>query len=228
MKYIKNMREALKDPKKKALTQLGLYAIFFAFVFILVGLSNTVPSDVVVEEYKTPKKNYEDMVSYNYKIIYTSMDRIDVIEGAYYNSTSLFTYNNLRYYYEDYLYVINDNSYALSSIEYNIAKIFNKNLFTIFNELEEVSTTTYKNGMIMTDYKIDSNKIYNYLFDEGSTYSNTTNISITEKENVITSIVLDLTNLGLNLNKIEIEYTNIDNIENLNFNKNNYTYEASL
>ena len=63
MKYVQNIKENLKDPKKKALIQLGLYAIFFAFVFILVGISDEVPSDVV-EEYKTSKENYEDMSRY--------------------------------------------------------------------------------------------------------------------------------------------------------------------
>ena len=178
MNYIKNMREALKDPKKKALTQLGLYAIFFAFVFILVGISKNVPSNQIIDEYKTSKEVYEDMISYDYKVTYTNIDKIDIIEGTYYNNASLFTYNNLKYYYEDSLYAINSDSYSLANIEYNILKIFNNNLYNIFNDLEEVSKTTYKDGMVVTNYTANSNKIYSYLFDAESTYTNNVNINI--------------------------------------------------
>ena len=37
---MKNIIEAFKDPKKRALVQLGAYFIFFAFVFILLNMSN--------------------------------------------------------------------------------------------------------------------------------------------------------------------------------------------
>ena len=33
------------------------------------------------------------------------------------------------------LYVINNDSYILSNIEYDVSKIFNKNLHTIFDNL---------------------------------------------------------------------------------------------
>ena len=41
-------------------------------------------------------------------------------------------------------------------------------------------------------------------------------------------LLIDITNLGLNLNKIEVEYSNLDMIENLEFNIDNYTYKESL
>ena len=37
MKQINNIKEFLSDPKKKSLTQLGLYAIYFIFVFIFLN-----------------------------------------------------------------------------------------------------------------------------------------------------------------------------------------------
>lgn len=227
MKYIKELKEMLKDPKKKALTQLALYAIFFIFVVILLRGADNKPTPII-EEPKTSIEFYEDMKSYHYKVTYTNIDKIDIIDGTYVDNISLFTFNNLKYYYEEDLYIIDNDSYYLSSIEYNITKMFNNNLKNIIEYLEEESKTTYKDGTIVTMYTIDSNRIYNYLFDLESTYDNKCSITLTENENEIHNIVIDLTNLGLNLTKIEVEYSYLDMIKNLELNIDNYTYKESL
>ena len=227
MGYIKNIREALKDPKKKSLTQLGLWLIFFIFVSIILRSADSNDTPIIVEP-KTPMEVYESMNGYTYSITYTSLDKTEFITGTYYNNESIFNFNNQKYYYEDSLYIIDNDSYYLSNIEYNVSKIFNKNLYNIIKELTEESKTTYKDGTIATNYIIDSNKIYNYFYEMESTYTNLVSVSIIEKEDIITNIVLDLTNLGLNLNKIEIEYNNVNNIQSLEFNKENYTYRESL
>lgn len=229
MKYINIIKEFLKDPKKKALTQLGVWAIFFVFVFMFLNSGSDTPVvNTSVDDTKTAIETYSDMKGYTYKVTYTNLDKIDIIEGTFYNNTSLFTFNNIKYYYENSLYIIDNDSYYLGNIEYNISKIFNSNLKTIINELVEESKTTYKDGTIVTNYTIDSNKVYKYLYEVESVYTNNINVSITEKDNIVTNVVFDLTNLGLNLTKIEVEYSNINNIESLEFNKDNYTYKESL
>jgi len=229
MEYIKKIREFLKDPKKRALTQLGLWAIFFVFVFTLLNSGETTNIDIpVIEDPKTPLEVYKDMKGYTYKVTYTNLDKTDIIEGTYYNNMSLFTYNTLKYYYDSSLYVIDNDSYYLTNIEYDITKIFNNNLKKIVDKLEEQSKTTYKDGTITTNYIVLSNDIYNYLYGVENTYTNYVNVNITEKENKITNITIDLSGIDLNLKKIEIEYSNIDNIAGLEFNKENYTYKESL
>lgn len=224
MSYIKKAKEFLKDPKKKALTQLAIYGVFFIFVFILINSSGNRVSTPIVEESKTPIEYYEDMASYDYKVTYTNIDKVDVIEGTYYENTSLFTYNNLKYYYDDLLYVIDNDSYILSNIEYDVSKIFNKNLHTMFDNLNEESKTTYKDGKVITNYTLDSKVIHQYLYNTESTYTNLVNVSITESNEIVTHISIDLINLGLHLNKIEVEYSNINNIESLDV----HTNEANL
>ena len=230
MEYINKIKEFLKDPKKKALTQLGLWFIFFIFVFLILSSGNSSSNTYIpnVENTKTPMETYTEMNGYTYKVTYINIDKVDIIEGTYYNSTSLLTFNNLKYYYENALYVIDNDFYYLSNIEYNIEKIFSKNLSSIINGLEEESKTTYKDGSIVTNYNIDSNKIYDYLFNMPSTYTNLVSISIKQVDNKITKVTIDLTNLGLNLTKIDIEYSNIDNIQSLEFNKNNYIYKENI
>ena len=227
MKHIKELKEMFKNPKKKALAQLGFYAIFFIFVAILLRGADNKPTKII-EEQKSPVEFYEDMKSYNYKVTYTNIDKVDVIDGTYVDNISLFTFNNFKYYYEEDLYIIDNDSYYLMDIEYNISKIFNNNLINIIEDLEEESKTTYKDGTIVTTYTIDSNKVYNYLFELESNYDNKCTIAITENENEIYNIVIDINNLGLNLTKIEVEYSYMNMIEDLEFNIDNYTYKESL
>lgn len=224
MNYIRKTKEFLKDPKKKALTQLGIYGIFFIFVFILINISEGRVNPPIIKETKTPIEYYVDMTSYDYKVTYTNTEKIDIIEGTYYNDETLFNYNNLKYYYKEMLYVINNDSYILSNIEYDVTKVFNKNLNSIFSDLNEESKTTYKDGKVITNYTLDSNIIYTYLYNIESNYTNLVNVSITESNDIITNITFDLVNLGLSLNKIEVEYNNINNIESLNV----YTNEGNL
>lgn len=228
MNYIKALRESLKDPKKRSLTLLGVYFIFFIFVFAFINTAER-PSMVASKpEEKTPFEYYKDMDGYAYKVTYNNLNKIDVIEGNYYNNTSIFNYNNIKYYYEDFLYVIDNDTYYLGNIEYNISKMFSNNLSLILEDLEEESKTIYKDGSIITNYTIDSNIIYNYLFDLESTYDNFVSVSIKGNETEINNIIIDLTNLNLNLTKIEVEYSYLNEITNLEFNKDNYTYKESL
>ena len=229
VEYIKKIKEFLKDPKKKSLTQLGIYIVFFIFVFILLNSSDGIENNEIIEEQvKLPLDIYEDMKGYTYKVVYTNVDKIDIIEGTYYNDKSLFNYNNLKYYYEDSLYVINDYSYTNTVIEYDISKIFSNNFINIINKLEEVSETKYKDGKIEKSYTISSSEIYKYLYDAENIYEGLVNVNITEYDNQIQKIMIDLSSLNINLFKIEIEYSNIDNIEDLEFNKDNYVYEESI
>lgn len=226
MNYIKKIKEFLKDPKKKSLTQLGIYAVFFIFVFALLSSGgNSSSSTIEYEEKKSTFQNYKEMTSYNYKITYTSLDNIDIVEGTYFNNTSLFTLNNNKYYFENEYYLIDNDSYYLYNIQYNVLKLFNVNLYNIFEYLEEESKTTYKDGKIETNYFIDTNKFYNYYYDLEGNYQDKLSIKITEVDNFITKIEINLININDNLNNIEIEYNDINNITSLDFNKDNYTYK---
>ena len=233
MKYIKEVRELLRDPKKKSLTLLGIYFIFFIFVYVVLNASSTsTPTPVIEEEEKevlNTLENYKLMESYNYKITYTGLNKIDIIDGIYYKGNSLFSYNNMKYYLEDFIYIIDNNTYYLANLEYDITKVFNNNLYNILNSASEGLKTSYEGNIEEVNYYIDSNIMYKYLYNiDINTYTNTVGIIVTKKDNIITNITLDLTNLNTNITKIDIEYSNINKIENLEFNKENYTYKENV
>lgn len=225
MNFIKSVKKNLKDPKKKSLTLLGLYFIFFIFVFAVINSAGN--SDYNEEKFisKTALENYKDMSSYQYKFTFLDNGLTNIIDGTYYSDKTLFMYNDKKYFYESgSLYSIDNDSYYLSNIEYNINKLFNSNLYNILDNLQEESKTTYNDGRIKTNYVLDANIFYNYYFDQESNYQTNISIEITEKDNYIINISIDLTSIETNLRKIDIEYSNINNISNLEFNKDNYTY----
>lgn len=226
MNFFRSIKEGLKDPRKKSLTLLGLYAIFFIFVFLVLSSSST-PTKGADTELTSAKDNYKEMTSYTYKITYTDNNLINVIDGTYRLNTSLFTYNTNKYYLEsDLLYFIDTNSYYLTNIEYNVKKLFNNNLSTILDSLQEESITTYNDGRKKTSYILDANIFNNYYFETESNYETNIGIEIIEENNFITHIIIDLTSLNINLTKIDVEYSDINKISSLDFNKENYYLES--
>ena len=229
MNYFNKVKEYLKDPKKKSLTLLGIYVVFFIFVFAITSGSSepqSTSSPIEEKEKVSFLDNYKNMKSYEYKFEFIEDNATKHIQGSYYSNTTLFNYNGLRYFYEnDLLYAIDNDSYYLSNIEYNITKLFNNNFYTILEQSKEDLKTTYNDNTSKINYSMDSNIFYNYIFGVESNYNSLTNLEITLKDNYIINISIDLTNLNLNLNKIQIEYNNINNIKSLEFNKDNYTYK---
>lgn len=229
MNYFNKIKEYLKDPKKKSLTLLGIYALFFIFVFAITSGSSepeSISNYVEQKEEVSFLDNYKNMKGYEYKFEFIEDNATKSIQGSYYSNTTLFNYNGLRYFYEnDLLYVIDNDFYYLSNIEYNITKLFNNSFYTILEQSKEDLKTTYNDNTSKINYSIDSNIFYNYIFGVESNYNSLTNIEITLKDNYIINISIDLTNLNLNLNQIKIEYSNLNNIKSLEFNKDNYTYK---
>lgn len=231
MNYFNKTKEFLKDPKKKSLTLLGIYAIFFVFVFAVTspGKSSEIdPSGSFVEKKEEISflDNYKNMNGYEYKIEFIEDTITKNIEGTYYKDTTLFNFNNLRYFYEnDLLYVIDNDTYSLANIEYNISKLLNNSFYTVLEQAKEDSKTTFNDGTSKIIYTIDSNIINKYFFEIESNYNSLNSIEIIMKDNYITNISIDLNNLNINLNQIKIQYNNINNIKSLEFNKDNYIYK---
>ncbi len=226
MNILRSIKKNLSDPKKRSLTLLIIYILFFIFVFVVLNSSSNSSTNNDAETHTLSIfDNYKNMNSYQYKIIYTTNNTVDIVEGTYYNKTSLLKFNNNRYYLEnDLLYIIDNDYYYLSSIQYNINKLLNTNFYNIISSAKEESSTTFTDGVKKTNYKVNSNEFYNYYFDLDSAYEGSIDISTTSKDNYITNISIDLTNLNIDLTNIQIEYSNINNINSLEFNKENLIY----
>ncbi|MDO4962762.1 MAG: hypothetical protein Q4E75_01495 [bacterium] len=173
----------------------------------------------------TDNTNKNEVVeSYNYKINYKKNNLDNIIEGTYYNGISIFTYNNSKYYYDSTnTYLIFDNYYTKASLEYDITKIFYIKEF--LNNLIIQSTTTYLDNSKQITYLASTNDLMKYLFNDSNNYTTTNEIIVKENNDNIEKITIDLNNLNLELKVIEIEYSNINNITDLKFNMEDYTYK---
>ena len=103
MNYFNKVKEYLKDPKKKSLTLLGIYIVFFIFVFAITSGSSEPQSIKSFEEKEEISflDNYKEMKGYEYKIQFIEDTITRSMEGTYYKDTTLFNYNGLRYFYEN-------------------------------------------------------------------------------------------------------------------------------
>lgn len=161
------LKKFLKDPKKKSLTQLGIYVVFFIFVFIIISMGESNDSKNIVIE---SKKEKDVINNYSYKIDILELGVNNTIVGSYENNLYTFDYNGVIYEYKE-------NSDNLE----NIFEIERYSYFEIEKLIEKSeSETTYK----------DSNKkIYNINLE------NDINISLTiEKDKYINHAILDYNN----------------------------------
>lgn len=205
MEFIRKVREWLKDPKKKALTQLGLYAIFFVFVFILIGMGNNSSTpNYVPEETNKEVTNYE----YIYKI--NNNEIINQITGTLNNNEDIFNYNGLNYEKKEGIVYLNNTPVT---IDFDVDRYKYKNIELLIENAD--SKTTYT----------DSSKVvYNMNIDEYFTLLNEVNncsimdcsiinIPITvEQDNYISHVLIDLSNYYGYKYIIEINYNNINKI----------------
>lgn len=88
--FIKSIREGLKNPKKKAITQLILYVIFFAIVFLLLANAEN-KSDYV--DIAKPK---EKSISYDYIYDINQNNIIDHIMGTSSDENDFYSYDKIK------------------------------------------------------------------------------------------------------------------------------------
>ena len=212
--YYKRFKEFRKDPKKRSISLLIIYGIFFIFVIFYIRSNNYVnntnnnldKNDVVN---KDTVSNYE----YNYEI--NINDEVINIKGVYIDNKELFSLNNEKYYIQDNKVYLNNEevtvNYPVLYLNYNSLKTFIKGL-------QYESKTLYKDKNIKYEYSINNNLISNY-FNEDNINEGMSNIVLYESE-YIDKIEIDLSSYyNVNNYKIIINYNNINNISNSQINE---------
>jgi len=205
MEFIRKVREWLKDPKKKALTQLGLYAVFFIFVFILIGMGgNSSTPDYIKEDTNKEVTNYE----YIYKI--NNNEVINEIVGTLNNSEDTFNYNGLNYVKKEGVIYLNNTPIT---IDFDIDRYKYKNIELLIQNAD--SKTTYTDSkkivynMNVVEYFTLLNEVNNCSVIDCTIIS----VPITvEKDDYISYVSIDLSNYYGHKYIVEINYNNINKI----------------
>ena len=214
--YWKKFKEF--NPKKKSISLLIIYGIFFIFVFIYIKSGNKVTQPVNnninqnINE-STKKDNVVTSYEYNYNIIIN--ENVIELSGVYYNGQNEFKINE-NYPIVDNIIKINDYQIKIDNInklEYNNLKSFLEKYNLKSRKIE------YNDNTIKYEYMIPNNEFSILLNEE----NNTDGKVIIE---VIENKYIEKVNMNLkeyynidNYN-INIEYNNINNIKKIEDNIN--------
>lgn len=189
MQYLEYLKEAWKDPRKKAIIKLGLYIAFFTIMFMIAGLSssNNVP-DIVDSENK--QESYD-----NYSFI-LNLNKQEILNGVFDKDIITYNYSNQIYKLEnELLYQVINNE--LVNINNNHIKLDKLMLNKIDNYVEksiEIYKTNYNDGKEKRGYEININDFSNLYENKEQIGEEKIQISITYLENKIIEIEYDLTN----------------------------------
>lgn len=189
MQYLEILKEAWKDPRKKAIIKLGLYVAFFALMFAIAGIgsSNNVPNVIEQEEKKEIYNNYSFIVSLNNQ---------PIINGVFDNNVITYNYSNQIYKLENGLLyqVINNELVNINNNHIKLDKLMLNKIDNYIEKSTEIYKTNYNDGKEKIGYEININDFSNLYENKEKIGEEKIQISITYLENKIIEIEYDLTN----------------------------------
>ena len=195
--FIKSIREALKNPKKRAITSLVLYLGFFIFVyFIIEGATEKSGNYISPVEDKT--------FNYNYTIEIDENNKKTLIYGIY-SDVKSFNYNNNNYVINNDLIYLN-GVVVDNPIKYNVTDYYYDNIEELIEKSDFIEKTTYKDESTKTTYNIKvKDFFYNTNYECMNNCENNIVISVYESD-YINQVTIDL--MGVNNYKyiIDIKY----------------------
>lgn len=218
VEIIKKIRLGLKNPKTKSLTLLGIYSLFFIFVFVVLNMSknNTLNTSSISENESVDDKTVS---SYEYAININNNNLLTTISGTYSNNEEIFNFNNNKYYVKDDIVYILDNGVKNPvNLDINIKNYRYDKLEEIIKNSKFIEKIVYNDDREKSTYNIDIKKYFELLNQNIDCNIVNCNIvipiTVEAKEN-INKVILDF-NSYFNYNYIvEINYSNINNIKEL-------------
>ncbi len=213
MNFIKKIRENLKDSKKKSLTLLGIYFIFFIVVF---ALFNSAPQNEPIENIEDIEEKEDVVTSYEYTYNISDINNSIEIKGTHKDTKDLFTYNGLKYYKENnILYIYQNNELnEISYLDIDIDNFNYNNIIKIIDSSTFVDETSYSDNSSKINYSINIDDYLSILNIDKTNLE--INIPITvSKSDYIDEIQIDLTNYYKYKSIITIKYDNINKIDDI-------------
>ena len=212
--FFKKFKEFRKDPKKKSISLLIIYGIFFIFVFIYIRSGTPNPQVNNSNQNINITQNQNEITSYEYEYEINKDNNIIKITGTFINNEDVFNVEPDKYLINNYYIYSNEERI----IEFPINKLGYNEINKYVSNIDYNAKTEYKDGQIKYEYII-SNKDFSNYFQEENNIEGNVYITVNKKD-YIDKIEIDLKEYYNTENyKINIEYTNINNISNIE-NKN--------
>ena len=205
MNFFSKVRDNLKDPKKKSLTQLGLYAIFFIFVFIVLNNGgNSQTTDYM------PEENIDTVSSYEYIFKINNNNIINEISGTLKNSEDMFNYNGLNYNKKEGVIYFNNTQ---ATIDFDIDRYKYDKIELLIENSDSKTTYTDSRKVVYNMTAGEYFSLLNEVNNCGVMDCSMINIPITvESDTYINHVIIDLSNYYGYKYNIEINYNNINKI----------------
>lgn len=185
---LQRFKELWADPKTHSIMVLVFWLIFMAALIIFVRL--TTVSSVSPNEVNENKVTSFDTIK-NYEFSYVKDD--NEIHGKVYDDNIVFILNNHRYYYNDGVYLINGDTSTEQTLDLGWLKINSSMLNNLLGGLTGTDINDYTQYVVPLDRFVS---LYEIDTDADLTKAMTYNVllNVYKKDDVISKVVLDLTN----------------------------------
>jgi hypothetical protein len=221
--YIKKIKILYDNKKYRSLVILLFYIVAFAIIISIMQFNAKHP---IKNEELDPFINLDKMTSYAYKYTFTSTKEEDdfTIEGVRYQNQERLTYKTDAYYVIDnVLYsIVSDKLHQINDdlVNIKLSKLNPKDLKTLIESANK-DYSKANDGIVTEQYTLSLIKFLQVYNPLESTIDNSKNVylTVTKNKNNIVSILIDLTNYFQEKNqenKLLIEYTDINKIDNFN------------
>lgn len=227
--FIEKFKELWSIPRYKALIKLGLWLVFFVFVFLYINSFEYVKKDNLNndndENIKTIEK-YKEMNNYNFTLSYKGKENIVLTGKSYLNRVAVMTTDKTYYLEDNKIYSIKDG-FIEQDIDQTFIPLTNFYLRTsdIYNlislgKLEE-EIKKIQDNTIINKYVVTNKAILKHYQDVELQDGDDSSIIITtyEHDGQINKIIIDFTSFKRyeqNYNgeeyEIMIEYSEINSI----------------
>ena len=214
--YLKKFKEYRKDPKKRSITLLIIYGLFFIFVFIYIKGATPINSEINNFDNNsiqiTNDKDKNEISSYEFEYNINKENELIEIKGTYLDNKDTFIFNsdsiNINNYY------IYSNISNEKIIEFPITKLSYNEINKLINYFEYNSKTEYKDGQIKYEYIISNQDYATYLKEENNVDGKI--YIIVSQKDFIENVEIDLKEYyNIENYKININYKNINNISKI-------------
>lgn len=190
------VKEAWRDPRKKAIIKLSAYMVFFLVVILMIKGSRSLPN---LDE--SPK------IDNNYRFTYTLNDNI-IVNGNYDQDIIRYELETQVYYiYDNIYYKLVDNTLVNNvSPGLKIDKFLLNQLESYLSNSEELYKTEFKDGSIKKGYQMTVEN-FAFIYDNKETIDkNYIDFSVTTSDNQVVEIMFNLTPYFRNYYNIQSDY----------------------